>query len=714
MNIDKHSDSAPLLPVSVASTTEVHVQAAASSIKTTATTQQQSHRKIVDDTHSHGHIHNSLCSHAQNELLSAASMPVSILGSSQMDDDQEPSLYNNSNVVGNDHNQPLLPSQPSSAIGSVLPQDCGLIQACQMGMLDRVTTLIESEAATATERDSENCTPLHWAAINNHLAVAKYLVDRGAQVDAIGGDLSATPLHWAARTGHVQIVSFLHRRGANPELCDGQGYNALHLAVHAGHLMMIVLLISLGVDVDALDSLQHTPLMWAAYQGNSIEGLIELIRAKAQLDLVDSTGYTSLHWAVISGRFDFAKKLITEGCSLTIKDLSGKTARDWAVDRGHSEEFDYILFETGKSKGRKQPTPFSTPTTQKIMYTFPFLGIPLTCYLFATMSWYFATPIFIICFYAIQRYLVVGYLLNNQVNRLFSMPLMASMLQSTLFFVFVVWIRTLSYSADVYFYHCLFAIIYTINIYCICMGFISDPGFIRTASSTEEKRETVMYLADNGQLDNRSYCVTCQVRKPLRSKHCKICNRCVAKFDHHCPWTFNCIGALNHRYFMGFCITLVFGGSIFVYIVLHYISSNVLTIPESYPSNLSTCNMGNYVCTFIMYDTFSLQIALWTTLHITWVLFLLIQQSIQIAWSRTTNEVINHARFAYLTHPDDLDAPPYRRRILNPFDMGPISNCIGFWSGGGGKLRDVSWFDMYEVPVWLMNQALRKRGYGQV
>ncbi|EGF80198.1 hypothetical protein BATDEDRAFT_6965, partial [Batrachochytrium dendrobatidis JAM81] len=81
---------------------------------------------------------------------------------------------------------------------------------------------------------------------------------------------------------------------------DGQGYNALHLAVHAGHLMMIVLLISLGVDVDALDSLQHTPLMWAAYQGNSIEGLIELIRAKAQLDLVDSTGYTSLHWAVRS------------------------------------------------------------------------------------------------------------------------------------------------------------------------------------------------------------------------------------------------------------------------------------------------------------------------------------------------------------------------------------------------------------------------------
>jgi len=44
-------------------------------------------------------------------------------------------------------------------------------------------------------------------------------------------------------------------------------------------------------------------------------------------------------------------------------------------------------------------------------------------------------------------------------------------------------------------------------------------------------------------------CDKCNGYKPARTHHCSICNRCVLRMDHHCPWVANCVGYNNVAYF---------------------------------------------------------------------------------------------------------------------------------------------------------------------
>ena len=63
----------------------------------------------------------------------------------------------------------------------------------------------------------------------------------------------------------------------------------------------------------------------------------------------------------------------------------------------------------------------------------------------------------------------------------------------------------------------------------------------------------------------RRYCTACNFEQPIRAKHCKDCNRCVAQYDHHCPWIGtnvdsnnlfkgNCVGEKNHHVFFWFLL----------------------------------------------------------------------------------------------------------------------------------------------------------------
>lgn len=557
----------------------------------------------------------------------------------------------------------------TEALNSDLDRD-NIFLASQRGDLAVVKELIESGKAKATDRDDQNITPLHWAAINAQIATCRYLLEQGAEVDALGGDLMATPMQWAARNGYIYVIHLLISHNADPTITDSQGFNTLHLVTHSSSVMALLYLLHQPIAVDSVDAVGHTSLMWAAYQGDALSVEL-LLKHGASVSLRDEAGLTPLHWAVVRGNKLCIRKIIEAGADLNARDNSGKTPRDMALELKAIGAWRRALEEGGMAEdGARQGKPFKERNTRLAILIIPTVFLYMIFTTLSILPWYTGVPLACAEFFG-MHHIVTRVLLNHKsyTDSVTQSPYFVGIITASLIWVGFSWFTRLVRGTEGYaFTHLSFAILFMLCVYNFFRAITLDAGSCPKPINDTELKEIIEDLASTGRLNSQTFCITCMARKPLRSKHCRVCDRCIARFDHHCPWVWNCVGVNNHRQFLLFVLTLVLGICVFDYLTYVYFAaalsapaligggdSNNSTTPGvpvdddslRLPSS-SSCFLPNSVCAVTAQNPFLFIVAIWSTLQLSWTLVLLGSQLWQVARQMTSLEVSNLGRYGYM------------------------------------------------------------------
>ena len=124
--------------------------------------------------------------------------------------------------------------------------------AARQGHLEIARLLLEKGADPNRRQDATARTPLHLAVQHQNEQVTKLLLERGANPNLVaryGKGETLVPLQLAARSGDGEIARLLLRYGARlGGRCSERGPQLLHLAARTGHAGLARLLLTQGID----------------------------------------------------------------------------------------------------------------------------------------------------------------------------------------------------------------------------------------------------------------------------------------------------------------------------------------------------------------------------------------------------------------------------------------------------------------------------------
>ncbi|HWL63719.1 MAG TPA: ankyrin repeat domain-containing protein [Steroidobacteraceae bacterium] len=159
-------------------------------------------------------------------------------------------------------------------------------------------------------------TPLHLVARAGNIEAAQALLKAGAKVDPREKFGDQTPLMWAVVRRHPAMADFLLEQGADVNARSAiRDYQRVATAESRAK---------------SLDRGGFTPLIYAARE-NCRECIDVLLRHGADVNLPDPTGVVPMVIAMINGNTDIAKRLIEAGADVNQWDIYGQAPLHVAI-----------------------------------------------------------------------------------------------------------------------------------------------------------------------------------------------------------------------------------------------------------------------------------------------------------------------------------------------------------------------------------------------
>ncbi|KAL8439384.1 hypothetical protein Efla_001854 [Eimeria flavescens] len=554
-------------------------------------------------------------------------------------------------------------------------------------------------------RDATGHTLLHWAALCNERTVMLLLLNAGADVDARATESQQTPLMWAVTKDNASAARLLLEHGAalyeyqlkpnserdkqqprqlrdyNPQrlgqlplLQDSKGGTCCTLAAQHNAPKCILLLFKLlGPAALAVpDAAGCTPAHWAAHKGHSL-----VLRLLLYLDIdvtaVDLFGCLPLHRAAGGGHFEAFRALVEEGgldpnerttkTRLTSLDMLSaiKTANPELVAylKKHQEHPSHRegLRDRNLTDEDLRPPPSCRPSLLFRLFTDCSGGLRLKL-----------PPFLALCGLALM---LVVYARSFDPLYLPATPANVASVGRAAGAWSGGWFAWLCVLGKAGVYTALLLIIVL-----IC----SNPGILPRRPKGDSSVEELMDLLAAPEtppetieeIDMQRLCYSCWVYRPIRTKHCRVCDRCVEGFDHHCPWIANCVGYGNARCLTGWllcvcCTQILHFYLCFCCYLLHVKAEGFLQGSMELFSHDPFLALAMHMLPFVIFRSCTF---LWAHL-------------INVANNLTMNELLNKGRYKYLWRRVGVMTRHGMRwqKTFNPLSKGAWRNCWDFWMG---------------------------------